>query len=116
MSAIIWTTTPWTLPANKGICVRDDIRYSLVRLPPLQPGATDGELVIMASKLCEDVLSKVLDDKRVCLALQLPCDADDTGGSNVERSKRFRSRRDHLSASLSRSGRAYLAWYGVFSL
>ncbi len=26
----IWTTTPWTLPANLAVCVGDDIEYSLV--------------------------------------------------------------------------------------
>ncbi|RYP09111.1 hypothetical protein DL764_001478 [Monosporascus ibericus] len=30
--AVIWTTTPWTLPANKAIAVHDDLTYCLVRL------------------------------------------------------------------------------------
>ncbi|VBB71483.1 Putative isoleucyl-tRNA synthetase [Podospora comata] len=29
--AVIWTTTPWTLPANQAIAVRDDMTYSIVR-------------------------------------------------------------------------------------
>ena len=28
---VIWTTTPWTLPANQAVCVHPDIQYSLVR-------------------------------------------------------------------------------------
>ncbi|ETS81202.1 hypothetical protein PFICI_06204 [Pestalotiopsis fici W106-1] len=28
--AIIWTTTPWTLPANQAIAVHDDMNYSIV--------------------------------------------------------------------------------------
>lgn len=30
MSAVIWTTTPWTLPANAAIAVHPDFRYALV--------------------------------------------------------------------------------------
>lgn len=30
--AAIWTTTPWTLPANKAIAVHDDLEYSVLRI------------------------------------------------------------------------------------
>lgn len=30
--AVIWTTTPWTLPANQAICLGPDIEYSLVQV------------------------------------------------------------------------------------
>ena len=30
MSAVIWTTTPWTLPANVAVAVHPDLRYALV--------------------------------------------------------------------------------------
>lgn len=30
--ALIWTTTPWTLPANRAVAVKDDILYSLSEL------------------------------------------------------------------------------------
>lgn len=29
--AVIWTTTPWTLPANKAIAVHDDLDYLIIR-------------------------------------------------------------------------------------
>ncbi|HSM98784.1 MAG TPA: class I tRNA ligase family protein, partial [Gallionella sp.] len=29
--AVIWTTTPWTLPANQGVSVHPDFEYDLVR-------------------------------------------------------------------------------------
>lgn len=29
--AVIWTTTPWTLPANQAVCINPTIRYSLVK-------------------------------------------------------------------------------------
>lgn len=31
-SAVIWTTTPWTLPANQFLAVRDDLEYDVVTL------------------------------------------------------------------------------------
>ncbi len=30
LSVVIWTTTPWTLPANQAVCLRADLAYSLV--------------------------------------------------------------------------------------
>jgi isoleucyl-tRNA synthetase len=32
VSALIWTTTPWTLPANKAIAVRSDMEYVLLEV------------------------------------------------------------------------------------
>ncbi|MBV6496051.1 MAG: isoleucine--tRNA ligase [Acidobacteria bacterium ACB1] len=40
---VIWTTTPWTLPANLGITVHPDFDYSAVE--------TNGEVYIVASEL-----------------------------------------------------------------
>ncbi|KAH6900366.1 tRNA synthetases class I-domain-containing protein [Thelonectria olida] len=37
--AAIWTTTPWTLPANKAIAVHNDLEYSVIRV------GSDGLLV-----------------------------------------------------------------------
>lgn len=31
LKAIIWTTTPWSLPSNMAICVHPDMEYSVVR-------------------------------------------------------------------------------------
>lgn len=33
VSFLIWTTTPWTLPANLGICVNPDFTYVFVKVP-----------------------------------------------------------------------------------
>lgn len=38
LGALIWTTTPWTLPANKVIAVHSDLEYSVVEI--LRPTAT----------------------------------------------------------------------------
>ena len=31
-SIIIWTTTPWTIPANKALAFNSTIEYSLLKL------------------------------------------------------------------------------------
>ncbi|KAF2752186.1 isoleucyl-tRNA synthetase-like protein [Sporormia fimetaria CBS 119925] len=44
LSIVIWTTTPWTLPANKAVAVHNDMEYALVR------DAQNGdELVLVAA-------------------------------------------------------------------
>ena len=48
--AIIWTTTPWTLPANQAIAVRNDLNYSLIEL--------DGLYIILAENLVESTLNR----------------------------------------------------------
>lgn len=30
--ALIWTTTPWTLPANQAIAYNEDLDYSLIKI------------------------------------------------------------------------------------
>jgi isoleucyl-tRNA synthetase len=32
LGALIWTTTPWTLPANRAIAVNSEMEYSVVAL------------------------------------------------------------------------------------
>ncbi len=42
-SILAWTTTPWTIPANMALAVRNDIDYVLVNLaPPPEKGESDG--------------------------------------------------------------------------
>ena len=61
---LIWTTTPWTLPANLGIAVHPDFEYSAF--------AHGDEVYIIASELLEAVAAK--------------CDlgAEDAAGGRVE--------------------------------
>ncbi|BCB03281.1 isoleucine--tRNA ligase [Bacillus sp. KH172YL63] len=44
---IIWTTTPWTIPANLGIAVHEDLSYVVVNV--------DGNSYVVAEELLEDV-------------------------------------------------------------
>ena len=53
ISCVIWTTTPWTLPANRAICLNEQLKYSLVQVET-DRGA---ERFIMASDLIETVMS-----------------------------------------------------------
>ncbi|MED7787512.1 isoleucine--tRNA ligase [Francisella sp. 19X1-34] len=48
--AIIWTTTPWTLPANQAIAVRNDLNYSLIKI--------DDSYIILAENLVEQTLKR----------------------------------------------------------
>ncbi|CEG40940.1 isoleucine-trna ligase [Plasmopara halstedii] len=31
LSAVVWTTTPWTIPSNQALCVNADLKYVIVR-------------------------------------------------------------------------------------
>ncbi len=48
VSLVIWTTTPWTLPANLAIAVHPQAQYQIVK--------TDGEFVILAEALASKVM------------------------------------------------------------
>jgi isoleucyl-tRNA synthetase len=49
-SFMIWTTTPWTLPANLAIAVHERFRYALVRL--------DGSITVIARELLPAVAQR----------------------------------------------------------
>ncbi|XP_031347097.1 isoleucine--tRNA ligase, mitochondrial isoform X2 [Photinus pyralis] len=51
--ALIWTTTPWTLPCNQAICFNPGLSYSIVKV------GDKPEALIVASNLIKDV-SKIL--------------------------------------------------------
>jgi isoleucyl-tRNA synthetase len=47
VSIVIWTTTPWTLPANQAVCLHADIDYAFVQV--------GSEVLILAQKLLDNV-------------------------------------------------------------
>ena len=58
VSVVIWTTTPWTLPANQAVCLHGDIDYAFVQV--------GDEVLIVAEKLLENVAKACkLDGARV---------------------------------------------------
>ncbi|WP_439815850.1 isoleucine--tRNA ligase [Zavarzinia sp. CC-PAN008] len=60
---VIWTTTPWTIPANRAIALAEDAEYVRLRVVAVGEGslARAGEEVIVAS----DRLADVLRDARI---------------------------------------------------
>lgn len=40
VAAVIWTTTPWTIPANRAIAYGPDITYAVVRVDGVGDNAT----------------------------------------------------------------------------
>lgn len=51
---LVWTTTPWTLPANMAVCINPDYEYAYVKVGK--------EVYIMAEALVETVLNPITDD------------------------------------------------------
>jgi len=49
-SIAIWTTTPWTLPANQAVALGPDIRYALID--------TGSETLVLAAELADTVLAR----------------------------------------------------------
>nr|WP_320192859.1 isoleucine--tRNA ligase [uncultured Desulfobacter sp.] len=51
VSVVIWTTTPWTLPANLGVCLHPDFVYAAVK-------TQNQGILIMAKELVENVMGE----------------------------------------------------------
>ncbi|MDZ4054347.1 MAG: isoleucine--tRNA ligase, partial [Phenylobacterium sp.] len=60
-SIVIWTTTPWTIPANRAISYGPEIAYGLYEVTAMEEGlefapwAKPGDRLIVADKLAEEV-------------------------------------------------------------
>ncbi|WP_028293412.1 isoleucine--tRNA ligase [Oceanobacter kriegii] len=52
VSLVIWTTTPWTLPANEAVSVHPTLEYSLVLLKE------QNEMLILAADLVADAMGR----------------------------------------------------------
>jgi isoleucyl-tRNA synthetase len=53
-SVVIWTTTPWTLPANQAVAVHPEFEYSLLAVE----SPAGAELLLLASELAGPVLRR----------------------------------------------------------
>ncbi len=53
LSVVIWTTTPWTLPANRGVALHPELDYVLVQVNGEQP-----ERLLLGAALYESVLAR----------------------------------------------------------
>jgi isoleucyl-tRNA synthetase len=57
-SVVIWTTTPWTLPANRAVAYGEDIDYVLLEVTSAAEGslARPGESIVIAEALVAETL------------------------------------------------------------
>jgi len=62
--ALIWTTTPWTLPANKAVTYKSDMDYSIVNIDGL-----NGHYIV-ATKLVPDLETSL--SKQVKIVQNIP--------------------------------------------
>jgi isoleucyl-tRNA synthetase len=61
-SVVIWTTTPWTIPANRAVSYNPDIAYAVFQVEAMEEGlafepwARAGDRLILADKLADEVM------------------------------------------------------------
>ena len=67
---VIWTTTPWTIPANKALAYNSSIDYSLIEINELE-NFKDKKIVVASNlineiiKACEIKKYKILKKFRI---------------------------------------------------
>ncbi|MCP3428930.1 isoleucine--tRNA ligase [Opacimonas viscosa] len=49
-AVVIWTTTPWTIPANRAVSIHPELQYALVQVP--------GQKIIIADEMVASCLSR----------------------------------------------------------
>jgi len=65
LSFVIWTTTPWTIPANLGICLHPELPYVAIEVRD--------DILVMAEGLYEKVLKSLeIEDYKVLATFQAP--------------------------------------------
>lgn len=81
---LIWTTTPWTIPANLGIALHPEFNYSIVLVEKHEPeGGSDftGKVVILSADLLEKVSGELgIKKHKVLLTLS----GEELSGSGLE--------------------------------
>ncbi|MDR1998137.1 MAG: isoleucine--tRNA ligase [Candidatus Margulisbacteria bacterium] len=61
-SLIVWTTTPWTLPANTAVAVNPELRYAVAAVKPdasPAPGVRKDELLVVGEPLAAQVFKEL---------------------------------------------------------
>ncbi len=64
ISVVIWTTTPWTLPANQAICLNPELDYAVVQCE----GEQGVERLVVAEALLKDCMVRYGFDKHRVVA------------------------------------------------
>ncbi|MGF1445701.1 MAG: isoleucine--tRNA ligase [Pikeienuella sp.] len=59
-AVVIWTTTPWTIPSNRGISFGAEISYGLYEVADAPEGnwIAKGERLVMADRLAEEIFAR----------------------------------------------------------
>ena len=73
LSVVIWTTTPWTLPANQAVALHPELEYSVVQC--------EGERLIVAEALLKDTMLRYDIDKYHVIAY---CQGKDLEGLKLQ--------------------------------
>ena len=55
ISALVWTTTPWTIPSNRALAINPDLDYCLAELT--FPGFSRPEVCVVAAGTLDDVVA-----------------------------------------------------------
>ena len=55
--AVIWTTTPWTIPVNQALAYGPEVEYSLIEVLAIDEGGIAGRFLV-ASQLVEDFMDR----------------------------------------------------------
>ena len=55
ISVVIWTTTPWTLPANQAVCLNADLEYALVQV---NLGSGQDECLVLSADMVGQVMTR----------------------------------------------------------
>ncbi|KFI22037.1 isoleucine--tRNA ligase [Nitrosococcus oceani] len=77
MSVVIWTTTPWTLPANQAVALHPALKYVLVECSAGQ----GRERLLLAEGLYREVLARYSAESAVILAT---CQGDELEGLKLQ--------------------------------
>ncbi|RUO18231.1 isoleucine--tRNA ligase [Aliidiomarina haloalkalitolerans] len=58
VSVLIWTTTPWTIPANQAVTIEPSLEYALVQIEADSDNEIAAERVILASELVTSAMER----------------------------------------------------------
>lgn len=77
-SVVIWTTTPWTIPANRAVCFSRSVSYGLYEVSEAENdfGPQPGDRLIFADALAQECSAKA----KVQLVRSADVSADDLAG------------------------------------
>ncbi len=107
--AVIWTTTPWTIPSNQALNVHPEHAYQLLRI---EGGKHHGKQVVVAAELVEAFLKDIADkhtDTQDKAALSAEVLATTTGAKLAH--VRFRHPFADLDPAYNRYSPVYLGDY-----